>query len=288
MPACECEGLREVRGNELRRMKNQSDDWRVLDLTDAEGKVLLALIERGSLSVSKAARTAGVARTTIDAALRRLSARGLVRRVPGVGHVSMWKAVRTDRAKKELSDAAQPFEREHAPGGEEVVGSIDSEEVGISVYRGKRQILEAYERLFRLSKAERFLFIQGNKAIPAEFEKLDREYLFSFHARLKKAGVIMEGVNGESVRGIFKKLTLRELESHFGRLVIASLIPDAFMDFDLNVVVLRNTALFIDVRSEVVIAVRHKGVVAFLNRLGDLLKAYGSPFDLNAYLRSLS
>lgn len=269
-------------------MKNPSNDWRVLDLTDAEGKVLRALIERGAMSVSKTARTAQVARTTVDAALRRLSARGLARHVSSVGHVSVWKAARTDKAKKEMFAAVQPFEREQvAPEEAEIIGAIDSEEVGISVYCGKRQILKAYERLFLLSKAERFLFIQGNKAIPAELEMLDREYLFSFHTKLKKARIIMEGVNGESVRGIFKNLTVQELESHFGRIVISSLIPDTYMDFDLDVVVLRTTALFIDVQSEAVIVVRHKGVVGFLNRLGDFLKEYGSPFDLNAYLRDL-
>ena len=269
-------------------MKNQSDDWRVLDLTDAEGKILWAFIEHGAMAVSKTARTAKVARTTVDAALRRLSARGLVRRVPATGHVSAWKAVRTDLAKREMLEAAQPFEREQLPPDEaEVIGGIDAEEIGISVYRGKNQILRAYERLFRLSKAERFLFIQGNKAIEAELSKLDRSYLFSFHTKLKKAGVIMEGINGESVRDFFKRLTIRDLESHFGRLVIASLVPDKYMDFDLDVVVLRNTILFIDVRTEVVVIIRHAGIVAFFTLLSAFIKDHGSSFDLNSYLREL-
>ena len=112
-------------------MKNLSRDWEVLDLTDAESKILWALIEGGSQTVSSVSRRAGVARTTVDAALRRLRERKLARPVlsgGGKGRRKYWKASRPEKVSQELREAAGPFQREEdIPREGEIVGSIEAE-----------------------------------------------------------------------------------------------------------------------------------------------------------------
>lgn len=272
-------------------MKHTSEEWDVLDLTNAESKVLLALIERDTMSVSETARRARVARTTVGAALQRLQSRKLVRRVTPpkhTGHRSLWKASRPEKIKKELKEAAWPFEKETPqPGVNEIVGGIDSREIGITVFRGKQQILRAYEQMFRLSKAERVLFIQGNKSAEKSLHLLSQGYISEFHKKFKKAGVIMEGISGEHIFEIFKQLNIPLLKSHFGRLVVPSILPDNYMDFDLDILVMRDTVAFIDISAELVVLMRYPKLVKTLNNIARFLQDSGRKADLNTYIKQL-
>ena len=267
-------------------MKNLSEDWEVLDLTDAESKVLWALIEHGTMSVSKTARLSSVARTTVDAALRRLQARKLVRRVSSKGHVSLWKAVRIDKAKNELLEAAEQFDRGYAKAEEqELVGGIDAEEVGITVFRGKKQIMRAYEQMLNLSKTERVWFIQGNRSAKSVLDGFDKGYIQNFTKEFKKRRVIMEGVSGESVQRMLAGTDKKTLEASFGRMIISTLLPDKYMDFDVDLLVIRDSVMFFDMRNEIVVIIKNKPIVEMLESVSMFLKENGIVFNINEYIK---
>ncbi len=97
----------------------------------------------------------------------------------------------------------------------------------------------------------------------------------------------MEGVNGESVKRALENLTVSEIESHFGRAVISFLLPDKYMDFDIDAIIFRDTMMFVDLKEEVVVIIRHAGIVKFFNKIGLFLKEEGARFDINAYLKEL-
>ena len=269
-------------------MRNLSEDWEVLDLTDAESKILWALIEYGTMSVSKTAREVDVARTTVDAALRRLQVRKLVRKVPSQGHISLWKAVRQDKAKLELLEAADVFDRDTAKAEDsEIIGSIDAEEVGITVFRGKRQIMRACNRMLDLSKAERMWFIQGNKSAERSFDIFDRGDIQEFHKIFKKRKIIMEGVNGERVKELFKKVDRKTQESAYGRITISSLLPDKYMEFEVVLLIIRDSLMFFDMRNEIVVIIRNKPIVEMLTCVSQFLKDSGTSFNINEYIKEI-
>ena len=85
-------------------MKNRTDEWEIFDFTDAEAKIVHTLNEQGSLTVSSLARKANLPRSTVDSALKRLKERNLIRKVP-TSYYSVWKIVRSELLKKEISEA---------------------------------------------------------------------------------------------------------------------------------------------------------------------------------------
>jgi len=262
--------------------------WDVLDLTPAESKVLQGLIKYGTISVSKLSRKIKVARTTTDAALRRLNKRKLVRRVAdtGIGNVRLWKISHPEKIKTELKEAVVPFEKENiVPRKSEIVGGIDAHEIGIAVFRGKKQILNAYEQMLSLSKAERVVFIQGNQSAEKQLNVLNKQYIGEFHKRFKRSGIIMEGINGERLLELFKTIDLPFLKSHFGRLIIESLLPDEYMDFDLDIMVMRDTIVSIDVGAELVVIIRYPKFVKALNKIVKFLQGGAQKTDINSYIK---
>jgi sugar-specific transcriptional regulator TrmB len=269
-------------------MRNLSEDWEVLDLTDAESKILWALIELGTMSVSKTAREANVARTTVDAALRRLQERKLVRKIKSKGHVSLWKAVRSDRVKNEFLEAAQQFDRGVVKVKEqEVVGGIDAEEIGITVFRGKQQIMHTIEQMLNLSQAERVWFIQGNKSAERSLEFFDKDYVREFQKIFKKKKIIMEGVNGERVKELFKKVDRKTQETSYGRMTISSLLPDKYMEFDVDLLIIRDSVMFFDMKNEIVVIIKNEPIVEMLRSVSQFLKDNGTVFNINEYIKEI-
>lgn len=260
------------------------DNLRIFGLTDAESKVLLALVEFGSMRVSKLGRKANVPRTTAYSVLLRLKDRGFVKRISKGHFYRFWRVSRLMRIKKLVRAALETFDRDGGGTSGGIVGGIDSREIGITVFRGKREILRAYEQMLTLSKAERVIAIQGNRSAKEALETLDKKYLLSFHEKLKKKGVILEGLNGEYVRTLFERLELPELKSHFGRVIISWLLPDEYMNFGVDLLVMRDTALFVDIKTELVVIVRHKGIVELLSALTHVAQDHGKKFDMNAFL----
>jgi len=266
------------------------DKLRIFGLTDAEAKVLLALIERGPMRVSKLGRVANVPRTTAYSALVRLKDRGFVKHIYKGQFARRWRVSQLLRLKKLVQEALETFEpgpSREAIAGEAIIGAVDSAEIGIQVFRGKHEILRAYEEMFKLSKAERVIAIQGNKSADEALKALDLLYLFSFHEKLKKSGVIIEGLNGEHVLEIFNNLNEQQLKSHFGRAFISCLVPDQYMDFQLDVLVMRESVLFIDVKAELVTVVHYKAIVALFNGFVGFIQEHGKRTDINAYIAKL-
>ncbi len=265
---------------------------RLLGFTDAEVRAFVALLKTDPAGVSEIARTAKMPRTTVDAALRRLSARGLVRKLPH-SYKSMWKVKKIEKIKDDASKTVHFLERENKKEAtektmpEEAVGGIDAEEIGIEVFKGIPQIKKVYSEILKLGRADRVYFIQGNQSAKTVFEKIEKEYFYGFHKRLKQRGIIMEGIAGEAILDIFKHMDFSLLRSHFGRLLIGKVVPNEYMDFNLDIFVMRDKTFFVSISREIAIIVRFQPIIEMLFKVCEAFSALGRKIDLNAYLREL-
>ena len=264
-------------------MELTKDDLKVFGFTDAEAQVLFVLDEAGPVTVSSLSRKGDIPRTTVYSTLLRLKDRGFVRRV--TKGQKMWKIVRHSKLKRLVQENLNHFDSNtDVAKKEEIVGGIDAEEIGIIVYRGKRQIQRAYESMLDLNKAERVFAIQGNKSAELALKKLEKQYLFDFHDKFKKAHIIMEGINGELALTLFRELDVPTLKSHLNRMLIASVLPDRYMDFDEDVLVFRETVIFINLDKEIVIFVRNKALVEMFNHFAVFFQDMGEKINMNKHI----
>lgn len=248
----------------IKNKEIQEDDWDLFDFTNVEEKVLLALLEHGLITVSKLGRVADLPRTTVYSALLRIKDRGFVRRVTK-GHSKKWKIVRSSKLKELMGGGFRGFDREsiHATQNE-IIGGIDAKEIGIAVYRGKRQIQKAYENMLDLGKAGRVIAVQGNKSADIVLKRLGKQYLLDFHKKFKKAHIIMVAINGEHVLNVLKNLSKTELMSHLDRMLIGTVLPDKYMDYGLDMLIFRDTVLIIDTEKELVVFIKNQPIVDML------------------------
>lgn len=268
-------------------MELTQENLKVFDFTDAEAQVLFTLVEKGATQVSSLSRGADVPRTTVYSALLRLKDRGFVKQIYK-GHLNKkWRVVKSEKLEalidKGLVELGQKEEEKEG----EVMKGIDAADIGVTVYRGKRQIEKAYENMLKLSKTERVYFIQGNKSVEMGLKKIDKQYLFDFHSKFKKSRVIIEGANGESVLHAFQSLSVDNLKSHLNRMIVSTLLPDKYMDFGVDAVIFRDVVLIVNIKEETVIFIRNNAVVELFKHFYDLLIDNGRKIDLNAHIRNI-
>lgn len=262
---------------------------KILGLSRAEYKIIAALVRIGEGDVSGIAFESGVPRTTTYAALRRLKERGIVRQLAG-GAKTQWRLSRRGKLKRLHRQSLQFFDS--APGTllfarHETLGEVSSVQIGIRVYRGARALEKAYSSMLELSKGERVFAIQGNPSAKASLT-VPREWIEKLHTKLKKRHIIMHAVMGRSVLDLFGTMDLQYLWSHYGRLVIASLLPNAYMDFPLDVLVMRERVLFISLEKEIVITISYPPLVAFFRGFILLAEHTGERVDLNSLVSGLA
>lgn len=264
-------------------MELTKDNLKVFGFSNAEAQILFVLDEAGPVTVSNLSRKGDIPRTTVYSALLRLKDRGFVRRV--TKGQKKWKIVQRSKLKRLVQENLNHFDSSaDVAEKEEIVGGIDAEEVGITVYRGKRQIQKAYESMLDLSKAERVFAIQGNKSAELALKKLEKQYLFDFHKKFREAHIIMEGINGKFALDLFKGLDVSTLRSYLNRMLITSILPDRYMDFDEDVLVFRETVVFINLNEEIVIIVRNKALVEMFNHFAVFFQDMGEKVNMNRHI----
>ncbi|MCH7597747.1 MarR family transcriptional regulator [Patescibacteria group bacterium] len=264
-------------------MELTRDNLKVFGFTDSEAQVLFVLDEVGPVTVSSLSRKGDIPRTTVYSALLRLKDRGFVRRV--TKGQKKWKVVRRSKLKRLVQENLNHFDSNtDTAKKEEIVGGIDAEEIGIMVYRGKRQIQRAYESMLDLSRTERVFAIQGNKSAELALKKLEKQYLFDFHKKFKRAHIIMEGINGKFALSLFRELDVPTLKSHLNRMLVMAVLPDRYMDFNLDVLVFRETVVFINLDEEIVIFVRNKALVEMFNNFSRYFQDTGDKINLNRHI----
>ena len=186
--------------------------------------MVLAALRRckKSNSVTHIAVEADLPRTTTGFILNELAARGLAVRIKIKNHYE-WQLAPTN-ALSSLFSAKQAFAR---------------------TLLGTESVEEVTRTIATLSQGERVYVVQGNVSAEKAHNKLSREFLHAYHTQLKERQVILEGVVGQHVLKLLRKMTTDDLRSHKDRLVIAHVVPDHYVDFDCDLYVVRDTVFVV-------------------------------------------
>ena len=94
----------------------------------------------------------------------------------------------------------------------------------------------------------------------------------------------MEGINGKFALSLFRELDVPTLKSHLNRMLVMAILPDRYMDFNLDVLVFRETVVFINLDEEIVIFVRNKALVEMFNNFSRYFQDTGDKINLNRYI----
>ncbi len=241
----------------------------ILGLSTREERIMRALEKAPRLTTSSVARSSRVPRTTVQYILGQFRTRGIVRRIHVGGHQE-WK----------IADLQKLFRHTDKS---RLSTSKHSADIEITTYKGRHQIMQAYEKTLELGRAERAYVIQGNGAARAS---INWEFV-EFIRKFKKAHIIVEAVGGEEVLELLRVLEGKKLRARHGRMIIAHLLPDTHMDFDIDAVFFHDAALFVNIKEKEAVFIRNEPIANMFRNIFFLLQSQGKKIDLNAYIQSI-
>ncbi|MFH0852354.1 MAG: helix-turn-helix domain-containing protein [bacterium] len=262
-------------------MFNQKQAIKFLGISAAEQKILNILEQNGHCLVSGIARKTKIPRTTVHFLLKKLARRGLTSPIKIVNHKE-WQMAGREEILGDIKNLLVGFEK---PG--ETLGRVETETLGVEIFRGKNKLQECYEKMFEAGKGNRVFIIQGNGSAEVVMKKLDKEFIYDFHKEFKKRDIIMEGVIGERVLELLKDLNLEELNSHYGRLIVAYAAPDEYLNFNFDVALFKNIAILVNIVEEYAMVIRNGSLVGMLKNFLKILIGNSRKVDLNAHIKKL-
>lgn len=264
-----------------------TENLHILGLRKKEIAVYTTLSVFGTLNVTKIAQRAKVSRTTAGPILKRLKEKGLVREVRIGGH-NEWKANDVVKVRGRVNTAFDELQSKIVPG---ILGpileSIDAKDIGIKVFRGKKQLYEAYKNIAQ-KPHRKMLGIQGAQFV-GDYKKrvFERQSEMAAHRMLAENDVIYEGVMTKESLMMCYELDTQYLKSAFGRAMNVYLVPREVVDFAGEIVILENIVLFSIPKDMLMISVEHPVIVKALQSFFNILKQTGSKLDTYKFLQEL-
>ena len=70
-------------------------------------------------------------------------------------------------------------------------------------------------------------------------------------------------------------------------MLISSLLPDKYMDFDVDLLIIRDSVMFFDMRNEIIVIIRNQPIVEMLKSISMFLKESGKEFNINEYIKEI-
>ncbi len=254
-------------------------DQSVLGLSHTETSILVALAKQSPASISNLARLTKIPRTTVTFLLGKLKKRQLVEKIKVNNHFE-WQALESNTVSKRLVQAINKFNIQH-----EAAKSISSENL-VKVFTGRKGLENAYKLMLEAGE-DRIHFIQGHHSAVKSSKRLDQEFLDGLNEQVRQQGVILECLLGRGSLDVFHTFSIAELESSLDRRVILYLIPDKYINFDLDIVIINDVIAFIDPAQATTILLTNPVLSSALKQLSDFMKSCATKIDLNAFLRDL-
>lgn len=254
---------------------------KLLGLSKKEDRIIKFIGAVPHSTVTNIAMETKIPRTTVHFLLKKMAKRGLAERIAVSGHYE-WKVFSQTDFSQKLRRLLSDFEVKT-----DILGGIEGQGIGVEIYSGKEKVKEIYKNILKAGKNERVYVIQGNKSAKRALEKIEKKYFFNFHKAFKKKGIIMEGVIGESTLDIFKNLAIDELKSHADRLIITHIVPDQFVDFDIDIIIYGNYVFIVNVEEEKIIFIKNNSIIQALKKLFAFIQDNSKKIDLNAYIKQI-
>lgn len=260
-------------------MPKSKKDLKILGLEDKEAVIIQTLKDFGRLRPVDLAKKTGVNRTTINFLLKKLLTQGLINKVKIKGHYE-W-LINDDKIKKLIGNLYSYFN------AEDIAETIQlPPDIGVEVFRGKKNILLAYEKVLEAGYNSRVFAIEGNKSVAASKE-LGKSYFINIQNKFREYKIILEGVFGEQALLSFNDLTMELLKIYENRLVVAYVAPDSLMDFDLDILIFKKMVIMINFEKKLVLTIKNQAIYTVIFNLFEALKMVSQKIDLNDYIKKL-
>ncbi len=254
---------------------------RIMGLKNKDFDVLQCLKSGQGYKVSQIARLIKQPRTTVGFSLNQLKRRGLVAKVRINNHYE-WQKMATNNLESKFLKSWMWLAPDLLSNR-----TLLDHQIKIEFYRGIDSIKEIYKKILNISQNERVYTIQGLKSAACAHAKISPDYYFEFHQQFKNKRVILECVSGFGVLKLFEQLSQKELRSHYGRLVIAYLVPDELVEHDFDVAIFEDNVMIINVNEAIAILVKNSSIANLFKTIFSNLQDRAKKIDLNGYIKTL-
>ncbi|HEY4511294.1 MAG TPA: helix-turn-helix domain-containing protein [Candidatus Paceibacterota bacterium] len=247
---------------------------RFMGLSDREFSVLFFLRTAGKKNVSKIAEGTQLPRTTVGFILQELLKRNLVLRISVAGHYE-WCIRSPDVIKSQVETVQELW-----------LGKKDHASVPVvRIEHGAKAFQTVADAIMALSRGERVFFIQGFLSAQQSLKKFDKKILAVLHEKVRTGKIILDGVAGEKVLDLFHRMSRQELESHRDRPVISYIVPGNYFQTTADILIFRDTVLFLNYSDETLLEVRHKMIADSLREVVEFIEDHAKKIDINEYIR---
>ncbi len=214
-------------------------------------------------SPSDLAKQLKLPRTTLNFLLAKLAKRGLAQSIV-FGKRKRWKALKEDYLKSTVSDADSVI----------VVEGIESIKALVAKF------LDAY-------KGERIYSIQGTSAVKESLGKINQGFFDFYHGQIKDMKIIVEGVISQQTFNLFGSMGEDLLRSHLDRATVAYVVPDIFLDFEIDIVCKHKELFVLDYKNERGYKLQFLELIQAFQSFMSMYKHVGKKVDLNKHIKDL-
>lgn len=251
-----------------------------LELDSNDRNIIEAIKNSKTIRPIDIARKTGVKRTSVNYILQKLKKRGIIERLKVNGHYE-WKKSENKKLENRIESLYEFLGVSFSDKMINLPGDI-----GVEIFKGKENMLKIYEDFLNNVKEDRIFFIQGNKSVRGS-EMLGELNIAKFQNKIKKNKIIMEGILGESSIQYLQTQGNKILNSYRNRLVVAHVVNDSFIDFDMDIIIFKKKVMMINFEKNLVMVIKNEHVYTAIINLFRVMKFAAKKIDLNAYIEKL-
>jgi hypothetical protein len=252
-------------------MKKKALD--MIGLKEKERNIIAVLKILGSAKVTTISKQSGGVRTTTHFILTTLQKRNIVKKMKVKGHFE-WTL-------NDLKD----LQKKYSTSLEDLLNFYVDEKqiVPLTTYRGK-EILKITDEIMGLNRSEQVYWIQGLKSAELMLSVMGSINMEKFYKTLKKRQIILEGIGGENTLKALDKLDIRTMKSHLGRLLVAYIVPDKYIQSEVDVITYRKKVVLMDFSKKTALSIEHPGICLTIQALFSFMVDHARKVDINSYM----
>ena len=245
----------------------------VFRLTDNEKFVLDTLTqtkENKSLSISEISHQTTIPRTSIYTTIGSLKSRSLIK---------------TRKQGKEF------LVRIREDMFQKVIENPQTNVSNTETHYGIEKMISLYENIISTNPRKRLYGIQSTETLRVLREKNSLEKFISVNQNIKKQGIVVEVIMGESLLQTYARLlrtnqkTKQKMsESFHGRASETTLVPEEYLTTPTDLIIINKTVYLTDWKNEAMIIIRDHEIAALFLELFTLIKSTGLKVDFHETL----
>ncbi len=160
-------------------------------------------------------------------------------------------------------------------------------DISIEVFKGKKRIMEAYENILKIGLEKRVFLIQGNRSVAAALKSLPKSFINYIQKGYREHKIILDGIIGESSLNGMKNLNPKDLKVYENRLVVAYVIDDNFIDFDMDILIFEKKVALVNYEKSLVVIIKNEEIYKVIMNMMEAMKTIARKIDLNKIIKEL-